>query len=130
VQQIVDVAGGSWWRPRKRDAVCTFCERPPSEVSKLISGPNVFICDACIGRAEEALGGGLVPARPEPKPEGRAPLTLAKSGKGSCSFCGKKRSTERPLVLGPTSNVCNGCVKLCRQILEDSLAPVGAPTGP
>src|SRR5215212_9276086 len=39
VQQIVDEAGGSWWRRAwrtrtvKRDAVCTFCSRPPGEVS-------------------------------------------------------------------------------------------------
>src|SRR5262245_34430215 len=35
VQQIVEGAGGSWWqkiwrtRNVKRDAICTFCERPP-----------------------------------------------------------------------------------------------------
>src|SRR5271155_5070004 len=54
VQQIVDDAGGSWWKPRTRDMVCTFCGRPPSEISKLISGPNVFICDGCIAGAEGA----------------------------------------------------------------------------
>jgi hypothetical protein len=57
VQQIVEAAGGSWWqrvwrtRVAYRDAVCTFCERPPSEVSKLVAGPNVYICDGCIERA-------------------------------------------------------------------------------
>ncbi len=60
VQQMVGLAGGSWWqrawaaRSRRRDAVCTFCERPPSEVDKLIAGPNVFICDACMALAEKA----------------------------------------------------------------------------
>src|SRR5262245_60400518 len=50
VQQIVEGAGGSWWqrvwrtRNAKRDAVCTFCERPPSEVAKLVAGPDVYIC--------------------------------------------------------------------------------------
>src|SRR5260221_7931635 len=48
VQQIVGGAGGSWWqrvwrtRVVYRDAVCTFCERPPSEVEKLLAGPNVY----------------------------------------------------------------------------------------
>jgi hypothetical protein len=109
VQQIVDEAGGSWWRPRKRDAVCTFCEKPPSEVAKLISGPNVFICDACIAQAEAALGGG----------SREAPLALAQGGRAGCSFCGGKRAADRPMVLGPTSNICRGCVNVCRQILED-----------
>src|SRR5512142_2381168 len=58
VQQIVRGAGGSWWtrawRTRRHppDAICTWCGRPPGEVSKLIAGPNVFICDACVEAAE------------------------------------------------------------------------------
>src|SRR5260370_37955118 len=28
---------------------------PPSEVAKLIAGPNVFICDACVSAAERTL---------------------------------------------------------------------------
>ena len=57
VQQIVNDAGGSWWRRAwrtrivKRDAVCTYCGRPPGEVAKLIAGPNVYICDACVQTA-------------------------------------------------------------------------------
>ena len=57
---IVSLAGGTWWRRVWRtrtmptDAVCTWCGRPPSEVSKLIAGPNVYICDTtvfgCVGR--------------------------------------------------------------------------------
>ncbi len=61
VQQIVSGAGGSWWRRLWRnrhvrpDAVCTWCERPPSEVAKLIAGPNVCICDACVESAERVV---------------------------------------------------------------------------
>jgi hypothetical protein len=63
VQQIVDGAGGSWWqrawrtRNAARDAVCTGCERPPSEVHKLLAGPDVYLCDACVAVAEAALSG-------------------------------------------------------------------------
>src|SRR5438128_12531198 len=45
VQQVVSATGGSWWRRVWRtrkigtDAVCTWCGRPPSEVSKMIAGP-------------------------------------------------------------------------------------------
>jgi hypothetical protein len=110
VQQIVDDAGGSWWKPRTRDMVCTFCTRPPSEVAKLVRGPNVFICDGCIGTAERAL---------MDRSSGGA-LALAKGGKAECSFCGKRRSGEKAMIIGPESNVCDACVGLCRQILEDS----------
>src|SRR5262245_22328169 len=64
VQQIVEQAGGSWWRRirrtrrRKRDAVCTCCRRPPSEVAKLIAGPDVFICDGCVAAAQQTVDEG------------------------------------------------------------------------
>lgn len=34
--------------PQKELAVCSFCGRNESAVEKLISGPNVYICDKCI----------------------------------------------------------------------------------
>lgn len=107
VQQIVDEAGGSWWRPRRRDAACTFCERPPSEVQKLVSGPNVYICDGCIEGARAAVE-GLPP---------KSSLAVARSGRAECSFCGKRRSSDRTIVIGPTSNICETCVTTCRQIV-------------
>jgi hypothetical protein len=120
VQQIVKVAGGSWWqrmwrtRRVRRDAVCTFCGRPPSEVSKLIAGPDVYICDACVGLAEQV--------RDEP-PRSSDGLALAKPGsKQECSFCGKRRSDKRPLLTGTAANVCKECLRLCREILEDRSA--------
>lgn len=112
VQQIVDAAGGSWWsrvwrtRGPARDAVCTFCARPPSEVAKLISGPDVYICDGCVALAEGALAGS------------GGPLILASSrSRARCSFCGKARAAARPVVAGADAAVCGGCLVLCREIL-------------
>ncbi len=34
--------------PPKDAIICSFCGRPEDAVEKLISGPNVFICDKCI----------------------------------------------------------------------------------
>lgn len=122
VQQIVDNAGGTWWqrvwrsRTIRRDAVCTFCERPPSEVEKLIAGPNVFICDRCVALAETALSTDMN------DPAGPSPLTRAKAGAGRCSFCGKRRGAERPLAVGPAARVCRDCLAVCRQILDDRAA--------
>ena len=116
VQQIVDVAGGSWWRRvwrtrnLTRDAICTWCDRPPSEVSKLIAGPNVYICDACVAMAESAQRGAT---------KSSGDLKRAKEGtKGRCSFCNKKRSEKRSLVTGPAANICCECLRICREILE------------
>jgi hypothetical protein len=34
---------------------CSFCEKKASEVSKLLGGPKVHICDACIGVCNKIL---------------------------------------------------------------------------
>jgi hypothetical protein len=116
VQQIVSAAGGSWWqlwrgRRGKRDAVCTWCDRPPSEIAKLIAGPNVFICDDCIAAAEKRLRSpratverGLQPARVSHR----------------CGFCSRRANRDRSLVLGATS-ICSDCLRACREILDASI---------
>lgn len=111
VQQIVGAAGGSWWqrawRSRtRRDAVCTFCGRPPADVAKLIAGPNVFICDRCIASAEAVLTGSAA--------EG---FTRAS---GRCSFCGTRSGRTRAIVAASDAKVCNDCVHACREILDAS----------
>ncbi len=35
---------------------CSFCGRGQDEVTKLISGPSVFICDECVGLCVKILG--------------------------------------------------------------------------
>jgi hypothetical protein len=123
VQQIINGAGGTWWhrvwrsRTVRVDAVCTFCERPPSEVAKLIAGPNVYICDACVASAEAVLEPGTtIDTR------GGNPLAAARSMNARCSFCGKRRATNRSIVGGPAARICGECLRLCRQILDDRAA--------
>ena len=112
VQQIVNAAGGSWWQVWKRrrispDAVCTWCDRPPSEVSKLIAGPAVFICDSCTQAAENAVKG----------PD-RGGLRCAPRGsRARCSFCRKRADGTRAVVIGP-ANACSECLGICREILN------------
>src|SRR5262245_59953054 len=101
VQQIVQGAGGTWWRrawlTRKhpRDAVCTWCGRPPSEVSKLVAGPNVFICDGCLSECEEILDART--ATPVARQRARA------GAKGRCTFCSRRGGRSRTVVEGPTA---------------------------
>jgi ATP-dependent protease Clp ATPase subunit len=37
------------------DLRCSFCDRPAAQVRRLIAGPDVRICDQCVGVAEVAL---------------------------------------------------------------------------
>ena len=34
---------------------CSFCGRNAAEVSKLVAGPKVFICDACVAEASRIM---------------------------------------------------------------------------
>jgi hypothetical protein len=112
VQQVVTAAGGSWWRVWRRrsaekDAVCSWCERPPSEVSRLIAGPNVYICDSCVDIADRALNS-----------------TATRPGRGArprCDFCRKRETDSRRLVTG-RANVCAECLAVCRDILDSGTA--------
>jgi hypothetical protein len=112
VQQIVDQAGGSWWqrvwrtRGGHRDATCTFCGLPPSEVKKLVAGPDVFICDRCLAQAGRALAG-----------RSSALSLAAPRSKTACSFCGKRRDASRSIALAREAAVCGECLELCRQFM-------------
>ncbi|TQF08970.1 hypothetical protein FJV41_47105 [Myxococcus llanfairpwllgwyngyllgogerychwyrndrobwllllantysiliogogogochensis] len=34
---------------------CSFCEKYQREVRHLIAGPNVFICDECVGLCNDVI---------------------------------------------------------------------------
>ena len=34
---------------------CSFCGKPQSQVERLISGPDVYICDECVGLCIDIL---------------------------------------------------------------------------
>ena len=111
IQQIVDGSGGSWWRRAwrtrntTRDAVCTWCGRPPGEVEKLVAGPNVYICDGCVRDMERALKEAAAKG-------GAAP------GARRCSFCRKRASAARQVAGSATATVCTECLQLCRGFMQ------------
>jgi ATP-dependent Clp protease ATP-binding subunit ClpX len=42
---------------------CTFCRRSEHDVRKLVAGPGVYICDACIEAAHRIVSDSLPPRR-------------------------------------------------------------------
>ena len=117
VQQIVRDAGGSWWtrvwraRRIRPDAVCTWCGRPPSEVSKLIAGPRVYICDACVAAAETAATSGR-------DADGRFARRSKPRAAWRCAFCGRRAGWDRSLVTASAGHVCTECLRTCGEILD------------
>ena len=45
-----------------------------------------------------------------------------------CSFCGKPQEQVRKLIAGPGVYICDECVELCNEILDDELVEAAAPT--
>jgi len=46
---------------RRTARACTFCGKTQDQVQRLIAGPNVFICDACIALCNEILAQDVPP---------------------------------------------------------------------
>jgi hypothetical protein len=117
VQQIVSGAGGSWWtrvwrlRRVRPDAVCTWCGRPPSEVSKLVAGPKVYICDGCIGAAQAAAGTGR-------DPTGRFTRRSTPRGAWRCAFCSRRAGAGRSLLTARAGHVCSECLQVSAEICD------------
>src|SRR5699024_7716489 len=39
-----------------------------------------------------------------------------------CSFCGKSQKQVRKLIAGPGVYICDECIELCNEIIEEELA--------
>ena len=51
---------------------------------------------------------------------------MAKFGEGGellkCSFCGKSQKQVKKLIAGPGVYICDECIDLCNEIIEEQLA--------
>jgi alkylhydroperoxidase/carboxymuconolactone decarboxylase family protein YurZ len=53
------------------------------------------------------------------------------SHKYQCSFCGKSQKQVQRLIAGPGGvYICNECINLCREIMEEEQASAPSPTPP
>ena len=39
-----------------------------------------------------------------------------------CSFCGRGQDEVTKLISGPSVYICNECIKLCKDILDDEIS--------
>ena len=51
---------------------------------------------------------------------------VAKLGEGGkllkCSFCGKSQKQAKKLIAGPGVYICDECIDLCNEIIDEELA--------
>ena len=56
---------------------------------------------------------------------------MAKFGEGGellkCSFCGKSQKQVKKLIAGPGVYICDECIDLCNEIIEEELAETTEP---
>lgn len=51
------------------------------------------------------------------------------NGRKQCSFCGKRQSEVERLIAGPGVNICNECVGLCQNLMEEEHGQAEASKG-
>ena len=117
-----------------KDFRCSFCGRLRTEVSRLISGPMVFVCVDCFRACEALVADGAaaaaggergprvehLPLGPTAPPDFPARAGFAdRGGVPACSFCGAIQGERRVLVHGYVTRICDACVGICRDVVED-----------
>src|SRR4029077_11212417 len=102
-------------RGSRRTPTATSCSKPRrrrSTASSTRSSTHATspTTQALSGQADRATGGAFV----------------AKFGDGGellkCSFCGKSQKQVKKLIAGPGVYICDECIDLCNEIIEEELA--------
>ena len=121
VHQIVESAGGGRrWRARQPSGEmlrCSFCGRDQKHVKKLIAGSGVYLCDRCISRADGVLATG----RTDAAATGSIQAVGAEAATERCGFCGKRRAQVAGMAAAGRATVCDECLRLCHELVEDEL---------
>jgi hypothetical protein len=119
VHQIVEAAGGSrrWRKVRAHTGACSFCGRVQQKVRMLITGPGVYICEACILTVEGVVATGIAATTPVATID----LVSEQARAERCSFCGKRRHEVPALASAGDVRICTECLHLCQEILTERL---------
>ncbi len=122
VHQIAEGEGGTWPSPPRafpgHALACSFCGKSQKQVSKLIAGPDVYICNECVEKVDRVIATGEVAATPlsAVKPVG------ADVVRAQCGFCGKRRLQVSGMALAAGGQICSECLALCLKIIAEELA--------
>lgn len=106
-------------RARRATLRCSFCNASQAQVSKLIAGPNVFICGLCVTAAQGVASTGEA----TPGPRGIA-LALARREPHPCSFCARRTPAAATIVKGPRARICDDCLSVCNEVIAADARPV------
>jgi hypothetical protein len=83
----------------RRTVQCSGCGRPKDEVTHMVAGPNVYLCDRCVEQAAR-----------QPAPRRPAPDAVR------CRFCRQLRAKDDVTAIGSVT-LCADCLGLIETIL-------------
>ena len=89
---------------------CSCCGRSKVDVSPMIAGPNVYLCEGCVAQAARQLA----PRRLAP---GRSARDAVR-----CRFCHQRRATGEVTTVGRVI-VCADCLGIMTFILAEATQP-------
>lgn len=89
---------------------CNFCN---SATRRLIAGPGVYICSACIETSQDVGAGHRQDPKVVPKERG--------DDEAKCSFCGKHPNQVQYVVATESTLICDECLDLCAEIIAEGL---------
>lgn len=89
---------------------CSFCNKTQKDVTKLIAGPTVFICDECVGVCNDILADES-PHEPPPGPAQRDPaLDNTVADVVRCALCNLALPIDEAFPVPERGFLCVGCV--------------------
>ena len=87
---------------------CNGCSRLKDEVTYMIAGPHVHMCDRCVAQAARQL------TPRQPVTPGRPPV-----GAVRCRFCRQLRSKDEATSVG-SATVCVDCLGVMEGVLAEA----------
>lgn len=100
---------------------CSFCGATTPTARKLVAGPDVFVCDACVALASGTLAGDPAAEQRWAAQRTSSPAPQGRRRSQPCSFCGKGPEQVRGMAYGGGSRICSECLDLCREIIAEEL---------
>ncbi|MDZ4858578.1 MAG: ClpX C4-type zinc finger protein [Candidatus Hydrogenedentes bacterium] len=94
-----------------RITACDFCGKASIEVAKLIAGPDISICDACVVKYASAITSASKSDEPREVAGGAV-------SQQPCSFCGQVEP-EVARIVEKNVCICAECLALCLKIIGE-----------
>lgn len=108
------------FRKKLKDGLlrCSFCGKGQNEVSKLIAGPAVYICNECIEICNEIIADDQMIKTPPTSHENSEPSKVMVVSIVGCSFCKTPTPLTECVLILERGKLCPACLDATRSVIE------------